>query len=265
MLSVLKQLFLNLITRLGYNIKRQEIIDNSDDPVCVVSTILDVNEVKLIVDGGASIGDTSKIFSETFPTSVVHAFEPFTKSYNVLKENCENHKRIIPNSFALSNTSKFEILKINESEGTNSLLDTECPRNHPHYNLLETKETNRVESKSLDVLFPDETIDLLKLDLQGGEYDALQGAEILITQNRIKCIICEIMFQKSYKNQRNGSEILLFLEKNGFRIFNFYQNHFHHGKLLQSDVILYHHTIADKVELLQKENFMPFSNYLSRK
>ena len=261
----MKKILKYILNSLNYTVIRNELIQNSDDPIQVVSNILDINEVKIIVDGGASIGDTSKKLSDSFQNAVVHAFEPFTNSYQILKENFENHKRIIPSRFALSNTSKFEILKINESEGTNSLLDTECPRNHPHYNLLETKETNRVESKSLDVLFPDETIDLLKLDLQGGEYDALQGAEILITQNRIKCIICEVMFQKSYKNQRNGSEILLFLEKNGFRIFNFYQNHFHHGKLLQSDVILYHHTIVDKVELLQKENFMPFSNYLSRK
>ena len=117
----------------------------------------------------------------------------------------------------------------------------------------------------MDILFPSETIDLLKLDLQGGEYDAFQGAINLLNENRIKCIICELMFQKCYKNQRNGSELLFFLEKNGFRIFNFYQNHFHHGKLLQSDVIIYHKTIADKVELLLKEHFMPFSNYLSSK
>ena len=119
-----------------------------------------------------------------------------------------------------------------------------------------------MESKQLDVLFPNETIDLLKLDLQGGEYNALKGAINLLNDKRIKCIICEVMFQKCYKNQRNASELLLFLEKNGFKIFNFYQNHFHHGKLLQSDVILYHHTIADKVELLKKKNFMPHSKFL---
>lgn len=258
----MKKILKYILNSLNYTVIRSELIQNSDDPIQVVSNIFDTNEVKLIVDGGASIGDTSKIFSETFPNSVVHAFEPFTKSYKVLKENCENHKRIIPSSYALSNTSKFEILKVNESEGTNSLLDTECPKNHPYYNLLETKETIRVESKSLDVLFPNETIDLLKLDLQGGEYDALQGAENLLKQNRIKCIICEVMFQSSYKNQRNGSELLMFLEKHGFKIFNFYQNHSHLGKLLQSDVILYHQTIEDKVELLQKKNFIPYSNFL---
>ena len=137
MLSVLKQLFLNFITRLGYNIKRQEFIDNSNDPVRVVSRILDVDEVKLIVDGGASIGDTSKIFSETFPKSIVYAFEPFTKYYQILKENCKNYTRIISHRYALSNTSTIQLLNINSSEGTNSLLNTEVKETHPYYDLLE--------------------------------------------------------------------------------------------------------------------------------
>jgi FkbM family methyltransferase len=258
----LKKILKYILNSLNYTVIRNELIQNSDDPIQVVSNILDINEVKIIVDGGASIGDTSKKLSDSFQNAVVHAFEPFTNSYQILKENFENHKRIIPSRFALSNTSKSKLLNINASEGTNSLLNTAVKKTHPHYDLLETKETILVESKPLDILFPDETIDLLKLDLQGGEYDALHGAEHLLKQNRIKCIICEVMFQSSYKNQRNGSELLMFLEKHGFKIFNFYQNHSHLGKLLQSDVILYHQTIEDKVELLQKKNFMSFTNFL---
>ena len=135
-------------------------------------------------------------------------------------------------------------------------------QDHPHAQFLETMQTIQVVTKKLDILFPNETIDLLKLDLQGGEYNALKGAINLLNDKRIKCIISEVMFQKCYKNQRNASELLLFLEKNGFKIFNFYQNHFHHGKLLQSDVILYHHTISDKVELLKKKSFIPHSKFL---
>lgn len=258
-------MFLNLISRLGYNIRRQEIIDNSNDPVRVVSKILEVDKVKIIVDGGASIGDTSKLFSDAFPNSVVHAFEPFTKYYQILKANCKNYKKIIPLSYALSNTSKFEFLNINSSGGTNSLLDTEVKKTHPYYDLLETKEKIQVESKTLDVLFPNETIDLLKLDLQGGEYNALKGAINLLIDKRIKCIICEVMFQKSYKNQRNGSELIMYLEDQGFKVLNFYQNHYHHGELLQSDIIFYHESISSSIDRLKKETFLPFSNYLTRK
>ena len=248
----------------NYTVLSNELIISSDDPVYVVSKILYVDKVKIIVDGGASIGDTSKRFSDIFENAKVHAFEPFTKFFRILKENSKNYTRIIPYSCALSNSSNSEYLNVNVSEGTNSLLSSEVQKAHPHFDLLETKESIQVDTKQLDVLFPKETIDVLKLDLQGGEYNALQGAGNLLKHGRIKCIICEVMFQKSYKNQRNGSELIMYLEQHGFNIFNFCQNHYHHGELLQSDMIFYHKSISSDVERLKKENFLPFSNYLTR-
>ena len=248
----------------NYTLLNNELITRSDDPVHLVSKILDVDKVKIIVDGGASIGDTSKNFSDTFQNATVHAFEPFTKFFLILKENSKNHKKIIPYCCALSNSSSSAHLNINVSEDTNSLLNSEIQKTNPHCDLLETKKSIQVDTEPLDVLFPKETIDVLKLDLQGGEYNALQGAENLLKQGRIKCIICEVMFQKSYKNQRNGSELIMYLEQHGFNIFNFCQNHYHHGELLQSDMIFYHKSISSDVERLKKENFLPFSKYLTK-
>ena len=249
----------------NYTLLNNKLIISSDDKVHVVSKIIDTEKVKIIVDGGASIGDTSKKFSDTFQNATVHAFEPFSKFHRILEENSKNHKRIIPYSCALSNSSNSAHLNINVSEGTNSLLNSEIQKTNPHCDLLETKESIQVDTKPLDVLFPKETIDVLKLDLQGGEYNALQGAGNLLKHGRIKCIICEVMFQKSYKNQRNGSELIMYLEQHGFKIFNFYQNHYHHGELLQSDMIFYHKSIAHDVDRLKKKNFLPFSNYLATK
>ena len=125
--------------------------------------------------------------------------------------------------------------------------------------MLETKETTKVETKTLDQIFPSETIDLLKLDLQGGEYNALQGAINLLNEQRIKCIICEVIFDKIYKKQKNATELLSFLESKDYKILNFYQNHYHHGELLQSDIVFYHNSISNGVDRLKKENFLPFS------
>jgi FkbM family methyltransferase len=265
MLKYLKIIFLFFTKRFGYNIRKQEIIDKSNDPIWVVSKILDLEKVNLVVDAGASIGDITIKFTEDFPNSEVHALEPFPKFFEILNEKSKIYNRIIPYACALSNTNGKALLNINKSEGTNSLLNTEFHKSNPHSSLLETKGTIEVETKTLDKIFPKETIDLLKLDLQGGEYNALKGAENLLKHGRIKCIICEVMFQKSYKNQSNGSELILYLEEQGFKIFNFYQNHYHHGELLQSDIIFYHKSISNDVDRLKKENFLPFSNYLATK
>ena len=250
---------------MGYNIRKQEIIDKSNDPIWVVSKILDLEKVNVVVDAGASIGDITLKFAEYFPNSEVHAFEPFPLFFETLNEKSKIYTRVIPYACALSNTNGKALLNINISEDTNSLLNTECHKSNPHSSLLETKETIEVETKTLDKIFPNETIDLLKLDLQGGEYNALKGAENLFKHERIKCIICEVMFQKNYKNQSNGSDLIMYLEKQGFKILNFYQNHYHHGELLQSDIILYHKSISRDVDRLKMENFLPFSNYLATK
>ena len=254
-----------MMSKFGYNISKKVIIDKSNDPIWVASKILDVNKVNIIVDAGASIGDITLNLTEVFPNSVIHAFEPFPEFFKILDEKSEINKRIIPYSCALSDSDGVGFLNINKSEDTNSLLNSDVHASNPHSNLLETKETTEVETKKLDQIFPNETIDLLKLDLQGGEYNALQGAINLINDQRIKCIICEVIFDKIYNNQKNGSELLLFLESKDFKILNFYQNHYHHGKLLQSDIILYHKSISSEIDQLVKKNFLPFSKYLARK
>ena len=263
MLNFLKNKLLFMMSKFGYNIRKQVIIDKSNNPIWVVSKILNVDKVNIIVDAGASIGDITLNLTEVFPNSVIHAFEPFPEFFKILNERSEINNRIIPYSCALSDSDGIDFLNINKSEDTNSLLNTDVHESNPHSDLLETQDTTEVETKTLDLIFPNETIDLIKLDLQGGEYNALQGAKNLLNDQRIKCIICEVMFQKIYKNQRKGSELILFLEKQGFKIFNFYQNHYHHGELLQADVIFYHKSIYNEIDLFKKENFLPFSRYPS--
>ena len=90
---------------------------------------------------------------------------------------------------ASSNTEGNEFLRINKSEGTNSLLKTSVNQDHPHAQFLETMQTTQVVTKKLDILFPNETVDIIKLDLQGGEYNALIGAQEMLSQGRIRLII----------------------------------------------------------------------------
>lgn len=265
MLNLIKKIFLFYISKFGYNITKKEVIDNSNDPIWVASKILDVKKVNIIVDAGASIGDITLNLTNIFPNSVVHAFEPFPEFFKLLNEKSDINKRIIPYPFALSDSDGVGLLNINKSEDTNSLLITDVQESNPHSNLLRTKETTEVETITLDQIFPKGTIDLLKLDLQGGEYNALQGAKNLLKQGRIKCIICEVMFDLCYKNQKKSSEIMAIFENHSFKLFNFYQNHYHNGELLQSDIIFYHESISSDIDELKKINFLPFSKYLSRK
>ena len=261
---MVKSVFKRIFYKLGYELS--SVIQNkkSDDPIEIVQILLGKENVRLIIDGGASIGDTSNAFSRYFPSASIHAFEPFPKFFSVLQQKSDCNNRIISYPYALSNTEGNEFLRINKSEGTNSLLKSSVNQNHPHAQFLETMQTTQVVTKKLDILFPNETVDILKLDLQGGEYNALIGAQEMLSQGRIRLIISEVIFDELYKEQKHASELIMLLESHGFKIFNFYQNHYHHGELLQSDIVFYHNSISSDVDRLKKENFLPFSKYLER-
>ena len=53
-----------------------------------------------------------------------------------------------------------------------------------------------------------ESVDILKLDLQGGELDALDGASKSLKEGKIKCILCEVMFECHYYNQPSAGKLL---------------------------------------------------------
>jgi FkbM family methyltransferase len=259
----LKVLVRSFLKHFKLSILNTELVDKSDNPFFVISKILTNSETKTIVDGGASVGNTSKELAKLFPNAVVHAFEPFPKFFQTLQEACKSEKRIISYQYALSNNDGTMLLNINKSEATNSLLRTEIQKNHPHCDLLASTGTTKVEIKTLDSLFASEEIDVLKLDLQGGEYDALIGANNLLIKGKIKIIICEVLFEKCYQNQRKASDLINFIESKGFEILNFYQCNYHHGRLLQSDVVFYHKSIAELIVKETSKGFMPHSKYLN--
>lgn len=71
-----------------------------------------------------------------------------------------------------------------------------------------------VEMKTLDALFPSVTVDLLKLDLQGYEMEALKGAVNLLA--RISHVISEVAWFELYEGQPLFADIDKFLQDAGF-------------------------------------------------
>ena len=105
-----------------------------------------------------------------------------------------------------------------------------------------------------------EQVDLLKLDLQGSELPALTGASKALSEGKIKCILCEIMFQPHYESQPLASEILHeLMDKHNYTLFNLYQHHYHHGYLCQTDALLFHSSIHSFVREKPHLAFQPQS------
>ena len=104
-----------------------------------------------------------------FPKAKVYAFESFPKFLKVLREKALTNTRIKVFPFALGKIEGERILRVNESEGTNSLFAASQTGKELYPDLLEQKGEIKVSITNLEEWAEDQKIDqidILKLDLQ---------------------------------------------------------------------------------------------------
>lgn len=63
-------------------------------------------------------------------------------------------------------------------------------------------------------------IDLLKIDIEGGEYDALLGARKLLADRSVGCIFMELTEWAARRSGHTTMEISNLLAEHGYRIFS---------------------------------------------
>lgn len=265
MLNFVKRTLRSSLDALGFEIRRQKQLEQADDPYYALSLILGSKEVTTVIDAGASIGDISQKLAKLFPLATVHAIEPYPPFHESLERIASQNKRIRPAKLALSGQNGSKFLQINKSEGTNSLLRSNEEGKAIYGDLLSTTGEIKVITQMLDDFIHEnsiEQVDLLKLDLQGGEINALKGAEKTLRNGNLKAILCEIMFRPCYENQVPWYELVAEISKRGFNLFNFYQLVYHHGQVCQADALFFHDSLHPSILEKQNNNFLPHSKFI---
>lgn len=122
-----------------------------------------------IVDGGAHLGMHTMRFSDLVPDGHVYAFEASPRSYEKLNLTIQYN--------GIKNVTLYNVALHNENtqahivEHFNADQDAVNIGQHPHH--------KNIEAISLDSLnLP--KVDFIKLDVEGGEYNAIAGAEQLV-------------------------------------------------------------------------------------
>jgi FkbM family methyltransferase len=113
---------------------------------------------------------------------------------------------------------------VNNDDATSSLLPLNRRFNQAfnHLKDLETVRTSRVKTSKLDeVLNSVPTVDLLKLDIQGFELNALHGARNCLKRTNV--VHCEVEFARIYEAQPLFSEVELLLRHAGFEFIDFHE------------------------------------------
>ena len=138
-----------------------------------------------IVDGGGYIGTAAIEFAKAYPEATVVTLEPSQDNFALLKRNVAAYPNIHPVNAALSNHSgKIELR--NRGTGEWGFTIVERPDDHPDSRVLH--EVDCVTIPELMERFGKGGVDILKLDIEGGEYQLLKDKPEWISDVGVVCI-----------------------------------------------------------------------------
>lgn len=143
---------------------------------------------KFIIDAGANIGFASIFFSNKFPEAKIIAVEPEKSNFEMLEKNTKHHKNIFLKKRALSNEPNLSYDVVDKGLGNWGFV-TEI---HELQNI--SKVIDKVKTITIDEILIEyglEYLDLLKIDIEGGEKQLFYGNY----ENwlpKTKCIIIEL-------------------------------------------------------------------------
>lgn len=178
-------------------------------------TLLELTRTaKNVIIGGAYIGDHAILVADQLRTSgVVHCFELSPENLALLRINAEQNSLDNVNINAIALWSSAKRLKL---VGTDS---------HAAPQEAESADADSFPATTIEDYFADQSIsqlDLIMLDIEGGELEALKGASSLLSQpaNVSPIIIFEL--HGAYTDWSRGlthTDIVKFLAGHGYTMF----------------------------------------------
>lgn len=197
------------------------------------------NPAPVIFDLGANNGDISKIYLEYFSSARIFAFEPFPDSAKNYKSNFKDDARVKCFELAISDVKEEKNFFVNKNVDTNSLLKPQKSGLSSDAQ-VENISVIKVQSITLDEFCKQNNIDhidILKMDIQGGELNALKGAVKLLKENKIGMIYMETYFVEQYEGHPLFHDLSKFLSQFNFYLQDIYNPIYGKGSIAWADAI----------------------------
>ncbi len=146
------------------------------------------NKNPIFFDVGGNKGEYSALLRESFPESHIHTFEPNPNTYSVLTNKLGSKIKAVNKGVGAENG---ELELFFDKNNTTSVQATSDPEILRVIAKTENIISEKIEVITLDTYCKENkitSIDLLKIDTEGFELEALMGAKELLNQGAIKMI-----------------------------------------------------------------------------
>jgi FkbM family methyltransferase len=153
-----------------------------------------------IVDAGTHIGVTTRYFKSLYPDAEIHGFEPDPRTWRIALRNTEALRDVHIRNEALSSTNgTLTLARSTEGSWATSAYTGDG-------------EKFTVRSVTLDSIITElGEVDILKLDVEGAEWDVLRASGLL---DQVACIVGELHATAGV----SAEDFLGMLTSRGFRI-----------------------------------------------
>lgn len=176
-----------------------------------------VPQADVILDCGANVGQMAGSFRSHYPKAEIYSFEPVTAVFTQLAEKCRS-LNVTPVKKAVGDRDGKATIHLTASPEAHSLLGFQS--GNPCAKWTREVGTEEIEVCTLDGWchaqgIDSRRVDLLKLDIQGAELQALYGAKRLLESTRL--LLIEVSFVPIYKDAPLFADVDRFLAECGYR------------------------------------------------
>jgi FkbM family methyltransferase len=220
-LSSVKRKVVSVIGQFGYSVQRIATTDYPDQ-----LRFFGSNDALTIFDVGANRGNTVAAYRRLFPMAVIHLFEPIPELAAGVRDRFLGDAAVFVHEAALTDSSGEAFFNVNSVVDTSSLLNSpEAATPVAYRGVMGTTKRITVATTTLDEFCRKHDIrriDILKMDIQGGELAALRGAESLLEREAISLIFAEVFVQPFYEEQPLFGDVASFLARWEYTLHNVY-------------------------------------------
>ena len=193
-----------------------------------------LNTESIVLDIGANTGEVTDYIFRKYKCNI-YAYEPNPACYNHMINKYSKIDKIIINNCAISNFNGNDFLYFHyDAKGNNDIRYIQGATLRKEKDNIDINKKIKVKIQNIkDILSSFNNIDLIKIDIEGSEYDILP--ELIKNKNKIGIVLCEMhgnpngkKINGKHKNKNfTGEYISIVLELKRLGLYNnwFYEWH----------------------------------------